>query len=283
MSSGITHFNKVSGVNGVYVGGNDAEVLISAGPSATSGIVTATLGTLATPQVLTTNPGAAVIVDTVNVKHSAGAGDCNDLIASYAKVSVEGAGDSGITVVGSAPRAYVGTDGSNAVASQCYGAQPWAKHDGTGAITAMSGLSALVDVNTGNFTATTVNAGHFHVEGAATVTGQFDGAMIEIYPDVTCLDSGLAIAVDAGAVVAAAIRITGAPVCDVKLSGTVNIYSGVAATRAAARAAAGAGVPVGSMFIGQSAVATTKPNFYIKTANAGADTDWERIVTQAAD
>ena len=62
MSSGITHFNKVSGVNGVYVGGNDAEVLISAGPSATSGIVTATLGTLATPQVLTTNPGAAVIV-----------------------------------------------------------------------------------------------------------------------------------------------------------------------------------------------------------------------------
>jgi hypothetical protein len=27
MSSGITHFNKVSGVNGLYVGGNDAEVL----------------------------------------------------------------------------------------------------------------------------------------------------------------------------------------------------------------------------------------------------------------
>ena len=167
------------------------------------------IGTLATPITLATNPGATVAPFTVNLLHSAGAGDCGDLIASYKKVAVTGDGDAGITIVGDAPRAYVGTVLGTTVASAAYASQPWAKHDGTGAITAMSALSALVDVNTDNFTASTVNAGHFHIEGAATVTGQFDGVHIEVYPDVTCLDAGLAISVDSGAVVNSAIRLAG--------------------------------------------------------------------------
>ena len=65
--------------------------------------------------------------------------------------------------------------------------------------------------------------------------------------------------------------------------GPIKVYSGTAATRAAVRALVGDGAPQGSMFIGISAVATTKPNFYIKTANGAADTDWERVLTQASD
>jgi hypothetical protein len=72
----------------------------------------------------------------------------------------------------------------------------------------MSALSAKCDVNTDAFTASTINAGHFHIEWAATVTGQFDGVMIEAYPDVTCLNSMLAIAVDSPAVTTNAIRLS---------------------------------------------------------------------------
>jgi len=176
-----------------------------------TGIGLFNMGSTSVPMVLATNPGSGVIAHTVNILHSAGAGDCDDLIASYEKCAVSGDGDSGLTLVGTASRAYVGTAvGSTTVAKECYGAQPWVSHYGTGAITAMSGLSAKCDVNTGNFTASTVDAGHFHVEGAATVTSaMFDGVMIEIYPDVTCLDAGLRIVADTGSVVTNAIKIGG--------------------------------------------------------------------------
>jgi len=175
----------------------------------TTGVGLFTMGTTSAPMVLNTNPGANVIGHTINILHSAGAGDNENLYGSYVKAAITGAGDTDTVLVGSAPRAYIGTNGGTTVASAAYGCQPWAKHEGTGAVTAMSGVSALVDVNTDNFTATTVNAGHFHIEGAATVTGQFDGVMIEAYPDVTSLDSMLAIAVDGGATVTNAIRCTG--------------------------------------------------------------------------
>jgi hypothetical protein len=242
------------------------------------------VGSLATPITLATNPGASVTGSVVNLLHSAGAGDCDDIVGAYSKVSVLGDGDSGLTAVAEAARVYIGDTGVNSVVQEAYGSQPWARHRGTGGMTAMSALSALVDVSTDAFTVVnTINAGHFHVKGAATVTGQFDGVMVECYPDVTSLDSLLALVVDSGAVVGAAIRIVGAPVADILLSGSVNVYSGVAVTRAAARAAAPADAPIGSLFVGQGAVATTKPNLYLKTANAGADTDWERVVTQASD
>jgi len=83
-------------------------------------------------------------------------------------------------------------------------------------------------VMTNAFTASTVNAGHFHVRGAATVTGQFDGVMIEVYPTVTCLDSGLAIASDTGATIDSAIRIAGTFGHQIALSSGAYIMTGSA-------------------------------------------------------
>ena len=185
-----------------------------------------TIGSSASPIVLSANPGAAYLGHSVSILQSAGAGDCDNLIGSYSKVAFSGAGDSGTTAVGQAARAYVGTAvGSTTVVGELYGSQPWVSHFGTGAITAMSGLSAKCDVNTGNFTASTVNAGHFHIEGAATVTGQFDGVMIEVYPDVTCLDSALALIVDSNATVTSGIRISGAMTNLFKLDVTTAVVT----------------------------------------------------------
>ena len=194
----------------------------------TTGVGSFQMGTSGVAQVLIADPGSAVIPFSVNILHSAGEGNCDDLIAGYQKVAISGDGDAGTTIVGGAYRAYIGTALGTTVASAAYGIQPWAKHDGTGAVTAMSAVSALVDVNTDAFTASTVNAGHFHIEGAATVTGQFDGVMIEVYPDVTCLDSGLAIASDSGAVVASGIRLSGTFGRELMLSSGAYIMTGSA-------------------------------------------------------
>lgn len=188
----------------------------------TTGIGVFNMGDLSYPMILNTNPGATVVGHTVNILHSAGAGDCDDLLGSYTKVAFTGNGDSGTTAVGGAFRAYAGTtNGSTTAVSQLYAIQPWVSHYGTGAVTAMSALSAKCDVNTGNFTASTVNAGHFHIEGASTVTAQFDGVMIEVYPDVTCMDSCLALAVDSGAVVNSSIRLAGTSTFGIKVSATI--------------------------------------------------------------
>jgi hypothetical protein len=190
----------------------------------TTGIGLINLGSVSVPMVLNTNPGSAVIAETVNINHSAGAGDCDDLIAAYHKVNVIGSGDAGTTIVGHASRAYVGLTGGadNSVASAAYGSQPWARHQGTGAITAMSGVSAKLDVGADAFTASTVNAGHFHIDGDAIVTGQFDGVMIEIYPAVTSMDNGLKIAVDAGAAVVNAIGIAGTVTTAIDMASAVS-------------------------------------------------------------
>ena len=238
----------------------------------TTGIGLINIGSTAVPQVLNVNPGSAVIAETINILHSAGAGDCDDCIASYKKIAVSGSGDSGLTIVGDAPRAYVGVTGgaNNSVASAAYASQPWCKHEGTGAITAMSALSALVDVNTDNFTASTVNAGHFHVEGAATVTGQFDGAMIEVYPDVTSLDSGLAIVADGGSTVNSAIRIAGTFGCLMSLPNGAKIFTGTAANESAVYAEVGSVDAIGSIYFSTSGI-------YIQVANDGADADWNKV------
>jgi hypothetical protein len=185
--------------------------IVLSGVGSLTGIAQFNMGTSSVPMVLAANPGSGVIAHTINILQSAGAGNCSDLLGSYTKVAFSGAGDSGTTAVGGAFRAYVGTVvDSTTVVGELYGIQPWVSHYGTGAVTAMSALSAKCDVNTGNFTASTVNAGHFHIEGASTVTAQFDGVMIEVYPDVTCLDSLLALAVDSNATVTAGIRASGA-------------------------------------------------------------------------
>ncbi|MBI4086106.1 MAG: hypothetical protein HY433_02605 [Candidatus Liptonbacteria bacterium] len=70
---------------------------------------------------------------------------------------------------------------------------------------------------------------------------------------------------------------------DIRLSSGVRIYTGSAATRAAVRTQVGDTAPVGSLYVGSSSVATTKPNLYVKVLNGPGDTDWERVVTAASD
>lgn len=69
----------------------------------------------------------------------------------------------------------------------------------------------------------------------------------------------------------------------ITLDNGVIIFQGVAATRAAVRALVGDTPPIGSVFFSTGAVATTKPNAYIKVLNVPGNTDWERIVTAATD
>lgn len=82
MSSGITHFNKVSGVNGLYVGDNDSEVLAvsSTGvPSVAGTALTATgaeINTLdlSANTVTTTGAGALAVTNSIDYLALTGAG-----------------------------------------------------------------------------------------------------------------------------------------------------------------------------------------------------------------
>lgn len=158
-----------------------------------SGIGQLRMGDLSNPQVLNANPGATIVGDIVNILHSAGAGDCADLYGGYIKVAISGAGDSGTTLVGHAPRAYVLAGD----AQEVYGSQPWAKHSGTGSMLAMSAVSAALILNDADaFEATnSINAGHFHIKTAsgaangAVTSSNFDGVMVEVYGNVTGMDS----------------------------------------------------------------------------------------------
>lgn len=60
--------------------------------------------------------------------------------------------------------------------------------------------------------------------------------------------------------------------------GEVQLFGGTAATRAACHTQFPE-APIGSLYVSTSAVATTKPNLYVKISA----TAWERVVTQAAD
>jgi hypothetical protein len=198
-------------VSNLISGGAVSTVNVSTINSTTTGI---NVGTYATPITLVANPGALVIGEAINILHSAGAGDCDDLVGGYWKVAVSGSGDSGLTPVAGAFRAYINAG----TASEVYAIQPWAKHIGTGTVTAMSGVSAALVLNDADaFTATnSINAGHFHIKtvaGAAngTVTsGNFDGVMVEMYPNVTGMRSFLNMANDGTTAVTTAIRISGA-------------------------------------------------------------------------
>jgi hypothetical protein len=190
-SAGIKVINDQTLVLGTTV--TTAETKISLKfDETTTGIGLFEMGSSSAPMVLNTNPGDT-IAHTINVLHSAGAGNCDNLVGSYAKVAVSGAGDSGLTMVGSAPRAYV----LAGAAGEVYGCQPWAKHVGTGTVTAMSALSAALLLNDAEaFTATnSINAGHFHIKPVTsaangTITsGNFDGVMVEVYTNVTGMRS----------------------------------------------------------------------------------------------
>lgn len=184
----------------------------------TTGIGQIKMGDESNAQVLGANATGTVQGFSINLLHNDTTGEGVENFEGFkSRVSMSGDGDAGVTMIGGTFRSYV----LAGVAGEVYGIQPWAKHMGTGTITAMSGLSAKCDVTTDAFSATTVNAGHFHIDGAATVTSSmFDGVMIEVYPDVTCLDSGLRIVADTGAVVSTGIVLGGAMTNGITLTGT---------------------------------------------------------------
>ena len=163
----------------------------------TTGIGQFKMGDLSNGQVLNTNPGATVVGEIINIAHSAGAGDCDDLMGMYIKNAVSGDGDSGITVVPLGTRAYVGSADDDSAASEVYSIQPWAKHSGTGSMLAMSAVSAALILNDADAFESTnsINAGHFHIKTAsgaangAVTSSNFDGIMVEVYGNVTGMDS----------------------------------------------------------------------------------------------
>ena len=64
------------------------------------------------------------------------------------------------------------------------------------------------------------------------------------------------------------------PVC----LGAVELYTGTAATRAACHTQF-PNASIGSLYVSTAAVATTKPNLYVKISASA----WERVVTANAD
>ena len=116
-------------------------------------------------------------------------------------------------------------------------------------------------------------------------SGQFAGVDINIAGTGTITNNGTSAAL--------LIRSSGTPVwpvgiqiapagaiVDMTLSGTPQIFSGAATTRAAVESQAGCSTaPIGSVYIGLANTATTKPNMFIKVTSS----TWERVVTQNSD
>jgi hypothetical protein len=158
----------------------------------TTGIGIYQQGSSGVPMVLNTNPGSAVIANTVHINHSAGAGDCDDLIAAYQKVTVSGDGDSGLTAVGTAPRLTIG-----GAAQEGYCLQSHVIHESDDGILALSAGSFKLTTQTADFTATnSVNAGQFILTGDGTynptcTAGRFCGVEITVESYVTGVDAVL--------------------------------------------------------------------------------------------
>ena len=158
----------------------------------TTGIGIYQQGTSGVPMVLNTNPGSAVIANTVHINHAAGAGDCDDLIGSYLKVTVSGDGDSDLTAVGAAPRLTIG-----GAAQEGYCTQSHAIHESDDGILALSAGSFRLLTRTADFTVTnSVNAGQFILTGDGTfnptcTAGRFCGVEITVESFVTGVDAVL--------------------------------------------------------------------------------------------
>lgn len=244
-----------------------------------SGIPKLIQGTSATPYVLNANPGALLKAREVAITHSAGAGDCGDLLGDYVKVNVLGDGDAGMTPVAQAKRLYIGATTGTTVAGECYADQTWLYKKGTGTVDTLCGQSIVVNVGADNFTASSrVQGLNVTLDGSATITtGLVRGIVIDIKSGRT---AATGIQVNCQTTTTNGLQITGAPGAEILLSSNVGIFTGIGATRAAVQALTAPGAAaIGSVFIGTGNTATTKPNVYIKvTANT-----WERVVMQAAD
>jgi hypothetical protein len=134
----------------------------------------------------------------------------------------------------------------------------------------MSAVSAKLDVGADAFTASTINSGHFHIDGAAAVTGQFDGVMIEVYPAVTSMDSALKIAIDGGATVADAIAVSGTATDGIDLSAAtltkdITLHHGSYITDSTAGVSVTSTGGAGAVVAGTCTAAEYEVNGYHKT------------------
>ena len=210
----IEFYPGVAGVDrGLYIS-NESDSFITSGIQLVGNYNTGfTYGSLATPITLPANPGSVILGTCVNILHSAGAGDCTNILAGYSKATIDGDGDSDTQIVGYASRAYVT---ANADAGEVYGLQTFASHTGTGTCLAMSAMSAKLLIKPGTFTSTnSINAGHFHIEdvgevGTSVTSNNFDGVFIEIYPGVTGMDRALYISNESTSAIDTGIALVGA-------------------------------------------------------------------------
>jgi hypothetical protein len=193
----------------------------------TTGIGQICIGTESVAQVLGASAAGTIQAVAINLLHDDTTGEgIDNLEGIKSRVSMQGAGDAGVTMIGGTFRSYV----LAGVAGEVYGIQPWAKHVGTGTVTAMSGLSAALLINDAEaFTATnSINAGHFHVKtvsgaaNGAVTCANFDGVMIEVYPNVTGLDSALHIVNESSAAVTNGINLAGIFTSGIVMTGTLG-------------------------------------------------------------
>ena len=133
----------------------------------TTGVGSLKMGEYGYPMVLNANPGSVVIPAIMNVEHSAGAGDCGDLVALYVRAGVSGDGDSGLTIVPLAPRMDI-----DAECQEAYCLQAHSTHKTTDGLLAMATLSLKTTIEAGAFTAT-----NSFVVGEVILNGDSPGAI----------------------------------------------------------------------------------------------------------
>jgi hypothetical protein len=296
MSTGITHFNKVSGVNGVYVGGNDVEVKIAnidgTLPKTTiAGVRTSDLtgyeNFLQVEGDITGTAGGAKtyginVEMTRPIASDTTGGDVDD---AGLKIRIRNEADTntaGNTIRGIDIQAR--NHDAGAFVTNLNGGTISLQTDSGGTTTNATALNAQTTINgTVVTTHLALDARTFR-QSAGVPTLEAIARLRNGNTTGTGVASGLLITSEGGAPssITNAIDLSGALVTgsEVVLSNGLKIFSGTAATLAAVQALAAPGAaPIGSLFLGVGNTATTKPNAYIKTGAAA----WERIVTQNAD
>lgn len=186
--------------------------------AATTGIGQLIMGTSTYPQVVASTAGANVFGITNAIEYNHGNHSVENLIGQYEKVVVtDDVGDPDMTVVGVAPRVYIGVTGGSgdAAVAEAYGIQNYVNHKGTGAITQLTAESTVLDLGSDNFTASQVNGLDVVVQGTSTVTtAKIKGISVDIKTGRT-VESGLSLNMQSTS--NQAVEITGSPVHDIKL------------------------------------------------------------------
>jgi len=130
--------------------------------------------------------------------------------------------------------------------------------------------NTTIFVGNSTFSNTIAAAGLITGAAGATITGTANvSTMINVGANVSVNTSGISV----GNSIANAIVSS----TNFALNGNVAIYAGSATTRTAVRSQVGTGGENGSVYL------STAGKMYLKVNIAGADTDWQKVTTTAAD